>query len=434
MRSLERNRCVNAGLSLLVLLSLIACSAASQSGAAINNNSSSSNTRDDMNNSQKTPPAVDVDRRLVSANTGFGFKLFAQLAQGKAGENVFISGASVGLALAMTYNGAEGETRKAMARALGLEGMNLDEINRAYAQLRASLEKIDPKVRLAIANSLWARRGLEFKPEFIRRNKEFYGAETTELNFNDPNAPSTINAWVNEKTGGKIDKIIEQIEPDAILFLINAIYFKGAWAEEFDKAKTREEDFTLAAGNSKKHPMMRQSGRYLYLESEDFQAVSLPYGGGRVSMYIFLPAKISSLDKFHKGLNGENWDKWMSQFGKTKGDIVLPRFKLEYEETINDALKALGMGVAFDPQGANLSGMIGTAENVFINEVKHKTFVEVNEEGTEAAAATSVGISVTSMPAPEKTFRMVVDRPFFCAIRDNQTGTVLFMGGINDPE
>ncbi|MCI0488462.1 MAG: serpin family protein [Blastocatellia bacterium] len=434
MRCLRRNNFVNAGLGLLALLSLIACSAATDSGPAISNDSASSNTRDAMNDSQENPPAVEVDRRLVSANTKFGFKLFAELTEGKADENVFISGASVGLALAMTYNGAEGETKKAMARALGLEGMSLDEINLAYARLRASLEKIDPKVRLQIANSLWARRGLRFKPEFIRRNKEFYGAETTELNFDDPNAASTINAWVKEKTGGKIDKIIESIESDAILFLINAIYFKGTWTVEFDKAKTREEDFTLASGIQKKRPMMRQSGRYLYFEGEDFQAVSLPYGEGRASMYIFLPGKTSGLGKFCKGLNGGNWDRWMSQFEKAKGEIVLPRFKLEYEETLNDALRALGMGVAFDPNGANLSGMIGTNGNAFINEVKHKTFVEVNEEGTEAAAATSVGISVTSARPPEKTFRMVIDRPFFCAIRDNRTGTVLFMGGINDPE
>ena len=374
-----------------------------------------------------------VDSRLVSANTKFGFKLFAEVAKQNAGTNVFISPASVGLALAMTYNGAVGETKQAMERALEIKGISHLELNQAYAQLRAALESADPKVQLSIANSLWGRKGLEFNPDFIQRNKQYYGAEVTALNFGDPSAPSTINAWVREKTKGKIDKIINTIEPQAILFLINAIYFKGKWAAEFDKAKTKVDQFTTLTGKQKPHPMMHQSGKYLYFEGNDFQAVSLPYGGGQVSMFLFLPAKGSSLVEFQKNLSAANWDLWMRQFAFTDGEIAVPRFKTEYEITLNDTLTALGMGIAFDAARADLSGIIKTSENVFISEVKHKTFVEVNEEGTEAAAATSVGVFTTSAPQPRKPFRMIVDHPFFCVLRDNKTGTLLFMGSIYDP-
>jgi serpin B len=374
-----------------------------------------------------------VDSRLVSANTKFGFKLFAEVAKEDAGKNVFISPASVGLALAMTYNGAVGETKQGMERALEIQGMNHLELNQAYAQLKVALESADPKVQLSIANSLWGKKGPPFNPDFIQRNKQYYGAEVAALDFSDPSAPSTINAWVSDKTRGKIDKIIDKIDADDILFLINAIYFKGTWAVEFDKAKTREEQFTTLAGKEKRHPMMHQSGKYFYFEGNGFQAVTLPYGGGQVSMYLFLPAKDSSLVEFQKNLSAANWDSWMREFAVTDGEIAVPRFKLEYEITLNDALKALGMGIAFDANRADLSGIIKTSENVFISEVKHKTLAEVNEEGTEAAAATSVGVFTTSAGQPRKPFRMIVDHPFFCAIRDNKTGTLLFMGSITDP-
>jgi serpin B len=217
------------------------------------------------------------------------------------------------------------------------------------------------------------------------------------------------------------------------LFLINAIYFKGAWSTEFDKAKTKDDVFTIGSGSQKRLPMMTQSGKYDYYEAANFQAVSLPYGSGRVSMYVFLPAAGTTINQFLPSLTTANWDAWMKSFSKTQGAIVLPRFKVEYEITLNDALKALGMGVAFDPDRANFSGILQTAQNAFISKVKHKTFAEVNEEGTEAAAVTSAEISVTSVAVPRKSFKMVVDRPFFFAIRDNKTGSVLFLGSIVDP-
>ncbi|MCJ7645926.1 serpin family protein [bacterium] len=370
------------------------------------------------------------DDRLVSANTIFAFKLFAEIVKQDTGKNIFISPASVAIALAMTYNGAGGETKRAMTKTLELQGMSLEEVNRANAALRAILENLDPKVQLNIANSLWARKGILFKPVFIKRNEDFYGAEVATLDFDDPTAPSTINSWVSKKTKGKINKIIENISPDAILFLINAIYFKGNWTVEFAKKKTKELPFYLLDGRQKDCPMMSQSGKYRYYEGKNFQAISLPYGDNkRVSMYIFLPNKDYSLKEFLESLNAENWKNWMSQFHTMQGSIVLPRFKLAYELNLNNALKALGMKVAFDKSRANFENMcpISPGVNVFINEVKHKTFLEVDEKGTEAAAVTSVEMRMTSIG---QEFSMIVDHPFFCAIRDNETGTVLFMGSI----
>jgi serpin B len=416
-------------LACMTLLALIGCSTLSQSSVA-NTNQPSSDTA--MENQSK-PTGDAIDSRLVSANTTFGFKLFEKVAEQDAGKNIFISPASIGLALAMTYNGAAGETKDGMSRALEIQGMNHLELNQAYSQLRTALESADPKVQLSIANSLWGKKGVEFNPSFIQRNKQYYGAEITALDFSDPGAPAAINSWVSDKTKGKIDKIVDRIDSQAILFLINAIYFKGAWSAEFDKAKTRPDQFTTLAGKQKSHPMMNQSGKYRYLEGKDFQAVSLPYGGGRVSMYIFLPAKGTGLGQFQKGLNAANWDSWMRAFVETQGDIAVPRFRVEYEIGLNDALKQLGMGVAFDPDRADFSGIVKSSENAFISRVKHKAFVEVNEEGTEAAAATSVEISVTSVMRPRQSFRMIVDHPFFCAIRDNRTGALLFMGSIVDP-
>lgn len=369
---------------------------------------------------------------IAAASNAFGFDLFQQLQRQAANKNVFFSPLSVSVALAMTYNGAAGETQKAMARTLKLEGLNLDELNPASAGLLSALKSSDPKIELAIANSLWARGGVRFKEDFLARNRQFYGAEVSTLDFGSPSAPAKINDWVKSKTAGKIDKIIDQIDGDSILFLINAIYFNGKWTAAFDKARTTEETFTIGTGRQKRHPMMPQSGKYNYYEGEKFQAVSLPYGGKRVSMYIFLPAAGSSLSEFHTLLTPESWETWMSRFSQMDGDISVPRFRVEYEVELGEALKALGMAQAFDAARADFSGMV-QAERAFIGKVKHKTFAEVNEEGTEAAAVTSVEMVVTSARAPRQRFRMVVDRPFFCAIRDNQTGAVLFMGSIVDP-
>ncbi|MEN3334703.1 MAG: hypothetical protein V7641_4068 [Blastocatellia bacterium] len=419
-----------------LLLALLGCTSLGHSDAANNApaNHNTANANESTMENQKPAASGPLDPRLAAANARFGFKLYSELTKQSAEKNIFVSPASIALCLTMAYNGAEGETRQAMARALETQALSLEDLNRAYAGLKAALENPDAKVKLQIANSLWARQGLQFKADFIQRNKNYFGAQVTALNFDDPSAPATINQWVSEQTNGKIDKIVDQIDSQSILFLINAIYFKGAWAKEFDKAKTKEDNFTLVRG-AKRLPMMSQSGNYQYLETGDFQAISLPYGGGRVSFYVFLPTASSSLGAFEKSLTEAKWQQWMTQFHATDGDLSLPRFRVTYEATLNDALKALGMGTAFDEGRANFSGMIQMGgQNVYISRVRHKTFAEVNEEGTEAAAVTSTEMRATSMVMPRQRFRMMVDRPFFCAIRDNASGAVLFMGSIYDPQ
>ena len=380
----------------------------------------------------------EISPALVDANNRFGLKLFANLRDADAAGNVFISPASVAIALAMTYNGAGGETQQAMARALELSGLSLDEVNQSYAALLQTLATADPKVTLSIANSLWSRQDVAFKQDFLARVRLFYQAEVSALDFSDPATVDAINAWVNEKTNRKIPRILDRISDDAILFLINAIYFKGAWVKAFDPQLTREQPFILSDGSQKQVPMMSRSGEFRYLRGEDFQAVSLPFGApdteSRFSMLVFLPDPSSSLDALTGRLTAEQWAMWMAQFGLAEGFLAMPRYTLEYEAGLNGALNALGMGVAFDPQQADFGPMVDLRpENVFISSVMHKTFIEVNEEGAEAAAVTSVEMGVTSAREEPERFTMIVERPFLVAIRDDQSGAVLFIGAIVAP-
>jgi len=377
-----------------------------------------------------TPPnnQINVDARLVAANTKFGFNLFHTLSKQQPNQNIFISPTSVALALSMTYNGVSGETKQEMTKVLELTGMTPQEINAANQGLQNSLQKIDPTVQVLIANSLWAQQGFSLKPEFLQTNQEYYQANVTELDFINPQAPSIINNWVSQKTQGKIDRIVQEISPDEVLFLINAIYFKGNWETPFDRAQTTNNTFYLTDSSSKQHPMMSQSGFYRYYETDTFQAVSLSYGQKvALRMYIFLPNSNINLATFLQELTPENWNKWMQQFRKINGITEIPRFKIEYEVELKSTLIALGMAGIFDISKADFSAM--TDDNVAVDSVTHKTFVEVNEEGTEAAAVTSLQ-SRGGIPP----FKMNVNRPFFCAIRDHTTGTILFMGTIVDPQ
>jgi len=379
------------------------------------------------------PPAVipALDARLVAAQNGFGFQLFSQVARPDTAENVMISPSSVAIALSMAYNGATGETQQAMADALNLQGMSLEEVNQANSALEVLLENADPEVTIGIANSLWGREGFAFDPQFLQRNQDFYNAEVQQLNFADPAAIAIINEWVSDSTAGKIPTIVEQIAPEQVLFLINAVYFNGTWAEAFNPRQTQERPFTLASGASVEVPMMRQQGSFRYLETEQFQAIHLPYGSGRLSMVVVLPQAETGLADLQASLTAENWQTWMTRFSPREGTLQLPRFKSEFGTSLNEALQALGMGIAFDPAAADFAG-INPDEQLFISAVEHRTFIEVNEQGTEAAAATSIGISVTSAPI-DPPFQMVCDRPFFYAIQDNETGAILFMGAIQNP-
>ncbi|MDQ7825310.1 MAG: serpin family protein [Candidatus Eremiobacteraeota bacterium] len=361
---------------------------------------------------------------LASRYSGFGFNLYPEVLKAEKGKNVFISPASIAIALAMTYNGAARETQSEMADVLGLKGLGIDKVNEENRKLLDDLRKADPSVTLEIANSLWARKGLTLKPEFVKRNKEFFGAEVSnEL------VASAINAWVSKSTKGKITSIIDRIENDVILILVNAIYFKGTWTAKFDKALTKPMDFATARG-AKKVPMMMQKGKYLYYSDRAFQAVALPYGNKRFFMYVFLPSEQSTLGEFHGALTFENWSEWTHSLKSAQGTLFIPRFKCEYSTALNDSLKALGMKKAF---GANADFSEMVSGKAFISKVIHKTFVEVNEEGTEAAAVTAVLVARGAPMGEEKPFVFKADRPFFFAIVDRKTQMPLFMGSIVNP-
>ena len=363
---------------------------------------------------------------VASANTIFGFKLLHGLRERETTPNIFISPLSISIALTMTYNGAVGQTERAMAEALEIDGLDLATINNSNKALWNSLENADPNVEISIANSLWSRQGTVLNPNFLERNRTFFEAEIASLDFSDPQAIKTINQWVGTNTNGKIKKIVHEIRPVTVLFLINAIYFKGNWQDEFDTSLTRPGVFQLSDGTQKQVQMMQREGggMYPYFRGAHFEAVSLPYGDGRLSMYIFLPTTNSNLNEFLEGLNTEKWIRWLSQFQNRKLKVMLPRFKLEYEATLNDTLEALGMEIAFGG-GADFSGMGPTG--LFISEVRHKTFVEVNEQGTEAAAATAVIVEESEGPVFQ------VNRPFFFVIHDIKTNTILFMGTVTEP-
>ncbi|MCX6828860.1 MAG: serpin family protein [candidate division Zixibacteria bacterium] len=376
--------------------------------------------------------AAANDTLFMERQLNFSFNFISEITKGDFGKNIFVSPLSAMLALAMTYNGASGETRTAMEKVLAFEGLDRAATNKSIQDLTSSMKDSDPTVQLSIANSIWARAGLKFRQDFFDLVRKTYDAELRPLT----DAPA-INNWVSEKTNDKIKEIVQEVKPDDIMFLINAIYFKGMWKYKFDRANTAERDFYLLNKGSKKIPMMSQEGEFQYYEDGDFQGIRLPYGNDRLAMYIFLPSGDTDFRAFVNDLSAEKWQDWLSRLYLREGEIILPRFKLEYGKNLNDILKLMGMGVAFDPDRADFSAMynISSEERVFISEVLQKTFVEVNEEGTEAAAVTSVRMEMTSAYGDEsQKFRMVVDRPFFCAIRDDRTGAILFTGIIVNPE
>ena len=362
----------------------------------------------------------------------FSFNLFDAIWETDQNQNIFISPLGVSIALTMTLNGAVGETEKAMIDTLQLQGIDRDSINSTYQQLQHKLITNDPKATLTIANSLWGHQAIQFMPNFLKNNEFYFNAKISSLDFSDPTTLTTINQWVSDNTLGKIPKILDRIASNEVLFLINAIYFKGAWQNEFDPSITKDGKFHLSSGDEKTVPMMSRTGDYEVFSGEDFQAINLPYGEGKVSMYVFIPSQKSDLNEFFDGVNADKWAEWLSDFRVRNVQLQIPKFKIEYgTKELNDALTTLGMGIAFDADHADFSRM-ATLErvggNLYITKVSHKTYIEVNEEGSEAAAATSVGVGIKSLPLP-----FIVDRPFFFAIRDNETKTVLFMGTVTEP-
>ncbi|HYG56871.1 MAG TPA: serpin family protein, partial [Symbiobacteriaceae bacterium] len=368
-------------------------------------------------------PVTTTDARLMRAETSFSFDLLGRLQAEKPGQNLFISPASVSLALAMTYNGARGETQQAMAEALAVDGMTVAEVNQANAALQSVLSNPDPKVELSIANSIWYQQGYKVNPGFLAATGDFYKAEVAPVDFASPTAGPTINRWVSDATRGKIPKVIGETDPLDRMYLVNAIYFNGKWKEPFDEKLTQPRPFFKQDGSSKEHPMMTKDDRFRYLQGDNFQAVALPYGDGRLNMYVFLPDKGVTLDQFAGSITADRWEAWMGQFRSKEGVLTLPKVKLEWESNLKQAMTDLGMGIAFQPGKADFGDLFaGMQEELYIGFILHKTFLDMNEKGTEAAAVTVVGIRATSMPAPQERFTMLVDRPYLMAIRDDKTG------------
>jgi serpin B len=368
-----------------------------------------------------------AEQNLVESANRFGFELFSEVISQSDGGNVFISPLSVSLALGMTANGARNDTEAAMRTTLGYSGLTAAEINEGYRGLIDYLVNLDPKVTMEIANSIWYRQGFEVLQEFIDLNQTFFDAVVRALDFAAPGAADTINAWVADKTHGKIEEIVgSPISGDTVMFLINAIYFKGTWTYQFDPADTAEATFH-APDDDKTVKMMHMHGDLSYQQNADFQAVDLPYGHELFTMTVFLPAGGQSVDDLAAKLTGANWTAWMQGFEVEEVDLSMPRFELEYGQVLNDILIALGMGAAFS-MAADFTG-INPAGGLFITRVKHKTYVKVNEEGTEAAAVTSVEIGKRA----SNPISVRIDRPFLFVIHDKHSKAMLFMGKIVDP-
>ena len=371
--------------------------------------------------------------QLVNANNRFGFNLFTQLQlqQKSQPQNIFISPQSIAIALAMTRNGTAGKTQVEITQTLGLEEFDPATIDYSYEQLIKTLTTTDNSVKLAIANSLWLNQDISLKATFVQTSQDFYQGKVSNLDFANPSAKNTINQWVASNTAQQIPEIVDSISPEDALYLINAIYFKASWTDKFDPNTTTKQPFQLESETTKPVAMMSQTGDYRYYENEQFQAIRLPYGKGKLAMYIFLPQEESSLEQFNQQLNLANWQAWLSQMRSQPGNIFLPKFKLEYTTELKDVLSSLGMQQVFNSAQADFSAMTDSA--VALDQVKHKAVIEVNEEGTEAAGVTSTGIRITSAIPQKQPFEMNINRPFFFAIRDDRAGTILFMGNVVEP-
>jgi len=368
--------------------------------------------------------------KLAAANTGFAFDLLKQIAGEQPDANVFISPFSVSTVLQMVGNGAAGETRTEIQKVLKTAGLPSGPLNEACRNLNQSLISL-PDVTLNLANGIWYQKELQLKPVFVAENKNYFQAALAGVDFSKAKSADIINSWADKTTRGKIKQVVQYpFPPLTRVVLANAIYFKGKWVKPFDKNQTRPHVFHSSSGD-RQVPMMWQRGHFSYQTGDGYQAVRLAYAGGRLQMYLFLPATNSSPAKLLADLNGESWqNKILPRFMDHEGTLALPRFKLNYDVELNNPLEALGMRSAFT-SAADFSAMAD--EPLFVSEVKQTSYVEVNEEGTEAAAVTTGMMRATAVFQLLAPFEMIVDRPFFFVIGDSQTQSILFMGVVLNP-
>jgi serine protease inhibitor len=368
-----------------------------------------------------------AEQTVLGAANEFTFRLFRRLTDAQRGTNVFVSPLSASMALGMTMNGASGATFDQMRGSLAFADAPQQEINAGYQGLIGLLRSLDSGVEFRIANSIWHEQTFPFHQSFFDAVRGPFDAEVRGLDFRSPSALSTINAWVNTQTNGKIPTILDAIPTDARMYLINAIYFKGSWRHRFDPAKTQNAPFTTATGTTQPASLMHSQHTMRYLETPELQAVDLPYSRDAFAMTVILPKPGIDLETLAASLDGERWNAWIARFAEREVDLYLPKLKLAYERVLNDDLKALGMRQPFEPGGADFTRMSPRGTDLFISVVKHKSYVDVHEEGTEAAAVTSVEIRVVSAPIIPT---MRVDRPYLFAIRERLSGTILFVGKI----
>jgi len=379
--------------------------------------------------------SMDNNTAIISAsNNAFGIDLYKKLITEERG-NIFISPYSISSALAMTYAGARGNTEKQMAKVLYFN-LPQEDIHKAFSSLNAYFNRPNKSYQLAIANSLWGQANYPFQKEFINLLNKYYEAGFNEVDFvneeNREKARLTINKWIEDKTNNKIKELIHPEDISALtrLILVNAIYFKGKWQNQFDIKETRDMPFNLENKKKVNVPMMHQEGKFNYTEDEKVQVLELPYSENELSMVIFLPKESISLSDFEKELSIERVNKLLSNLSQEKVDVYIPKFKMEKRYILNKMLIDLGMSDAFDMMLADFSGMTGS-KDLYISKVIHQSFIEVNEEGTEAAAATAVIMSGKSIAPMIIEFK--ADRPFLFIIRDIKTNTILFIGRFVEP-
>lgn len=371
---------------------------------------------------------------LLTEGGRFEFVLMRQMAAETPDRNLCISPLSAQTALYMVYNGAGGETRKSLAKVLGVKDTDPDKVNKSRCALIDDLSRSGEQVRLRSSNSVWVDRSLPLKHSFTQACQDFYSAEVYEVSFGSLKTRSMMDEWIKKNTRGQIKGPFPPIRPDTGVVLVNTLDFSGLWTWPFDKKNTRSGSFTLSNGKTVSVPMMEHFVVCRNYKDDDFVAVALPYldrsedmGVGRYAMYIFLPEKRVGLDGFLDMLNEKNWHKWMAGFEKGAVELSLPRFTVHSEESdaMKSALVAMGLETLFRP-GADFSQMCEYP--IRIDQVIQMTRVSVDEKGTEAAASTEV-----RFPVSGTDLKMAVDRPFFFAIRDDKTGTLLFMGLVYDP-
>jgi serpin B len=371
---------------------------------------------------------------IVDANNQFAFELYAKFNEQSKDNNIFYSPYSILTALTMTYEGARGKTAEEMRSVLHIPE-DPDARRPNFASIYNDINKKDKPYKLSTANALWAQKDYRFLEEYIQCVEKYFGGKVTNLDFAGASEQSrqTINKWVEDQTNNKIKDLIPPglLNAYTRLVLTNAIYFKGTWVKQFDEKDTREEDFTTSSGKTTKVPMMRLTGdnaKFKYGETDEIQVLEMPYSGDELSMLIILP-KAEDLAGVEESLSLEVLAGWQDMLYEQRVDIFIPKFKFETKYFIAENLKEMGMPTAFGST-ADFSGMDGT-KALFIQNVVHQAFVEVNEEGTEAAAATGVVMGITSARPITPVFR--ADHPFIFMIINNSTGNILFMGRVSDP-